>query len=461
MLGQRRILSIALLALATSSYANNSMKHHYYSGNNEREQVYKHNLDPAPVDAAKNSAMYTQGPTVTTSPYLGIRSAFDAHDLIVNMPTMNEDLRLLKQQSELKHKLGCLPYVHRPLVEISGDVLGQISYFEKYDGTSSHDVNLSGARLDALGEVSEWALGYISINYDDSRLPSNVEGSGFRLKNSRLFLKRGFLTIGDLDCSPVYFSIGQMFVPFGRYSSGIVSSTVTSKMAKTNARAALLGFYHQGFFASVYTFRGDSTVGDTGINQWGLNAGYELSQGSWSGQFGAGYIANIADSDGFQCPGTSEGFVGFAFDRSSEQLEQRVPAYNIHAKVNYDGFSGIVEFVNTTRPFSILDISYNGKGARMNALQLELQANQEICDYNVLFALSYGHTCDALALGMPEHSYIAAVSTSIWKNTIESLEYRHDCNYSKGDRANGNASADLVSVGGSRNSIVGQIGVYF
>ena len=41
---------------------------------------------------------------------------------------------------------------------------------------------------------------------------------------------------------------------------------------------------------------------------------------------------------------------------------------------------------------------------------------------------------DALALGMPAQRWSAVLNTSIWRNTLESLEFRHDINYAKSNK---------------------------
>lgn len=455
MLNKKLIISLGLSLLASCAMAK--------TGHNASVRYHSFAPKAACKPCSDHSSRYTLGPTVTTSPYLGIRSAFDGSDLIVNLPTLNEDLRLLKQRQELKKSLGRSPCANRPLVELSGDVVGQAHYSETFRDTSRHDIDLTGARFDVLGEVSDWAFGYISMNYDNGRVASVLPGAGVRVKNSRFFLKRGFLTIGDLDCSPVYFSLGQMFVPFGRYYSGTVSGTLTASIGRTNARAALLGYYQSGLYASVYAYRGDSKVGDTGVNSWGANLGYEVDYSGVKGQLGAGYIGNIADSIGMQCPAYYKGFKGFGFSSDTEQLVQRVPAYDLHANLSKAWFSGTVEFIGTTRPFNVADMSYNGEGARVKALHVELKARPMFSEQKFNVSLAYGRTWESLALDLPKHSYIAAMSTTIWKNTIESIEYRHDVNYTEGANAGGNGADPNpeFSTGGKRNSVIGQIGVYF
>lgn len=409
------------------------------------------------------SFIYTVGSTVTTSPYIGIRSAYDAQDLIVNLPTMNEDLRLLKQRQSLKQRLGDLnlPYANRPLLEISGDVIGQIGYHESFASRSMHDIDLTGARLDFLAEVGPWAFGYVSLDYDNSFLDSALKGSGQRIANSNVYLKRGFLTVGDLDVSPVYFSLGQMFVPFGRYSTALVTAPLTGAIGRTNARAALLGVSYEAFYGSVYAFNGESDVASTGINQWGVNAGFEYQEDCLSFEGGAGLIGNIADAPKFQNTGRYSGFMGFGAAYEYEQLQHRVPAYDLHGKVKYDCAALTVEYIDSTRSFDEADLTYNGQGARPRALHIEGSYAFPLMSKGVLLAAAYSRSWESLALNLPKHSFIVALNSALFKNSIASLEYRHDCNYSSGDTASGAGMAEVASPGGSRNSVVFQMGIYY
>jgi len=468
---QKLILGLTSLGLTISTgivQAGSGQK-----GNFESQYMEEKAKTNIVTKTTEESSIYTQGPTVTTSPYLGIRSAYDASDLIVNLPTMNEDLRFLEEELKLNKHLqtGHLPYVDRPLIELSGDVVGQGYWASAYRGASRHDINLTNARFDVFARASSWALAYISINYDNAGVDELLQGSGFRLGNSRVFLDRGFLTIGNLEVAPVYFSLGQMFVPFGRYATSAVTTPMTVALGQTNARAAVLGFSYEGFYGSTYGFRGDSDVDSTGINQWGLNAGYRYQCDEFSVEAGAGYIANIADASGMQLTGhfVAGEFGGFGLRPGTEILEHRVPAYDLHAKFAYQSFGINAEFIGTTRHFAEEDMSFNDEGAKPSALHLEGNYRFQLANFPMAFALAYDHSTDALALNLPEDSFIATFNVSLWKNTIQSLEYRYDSNYDDDDASSGlavaadgtlNTGAGPVG-GGHRNLILAQIGVYF
>lgn len=414
------------------------------------------------------------GSTVTTSPFLGLRSAFDASDLIVNLPTMNEDLRFLKEHVKLQKKLDCygLKLPDRPIIELGGKIEGIIFAQDDYNhGPRRSDINLSSARLDVLVEVSRGVHGFLAMNMDNSTfdllnnssLDIQLAGSGNRVFNSRVFVSRAFVTIGDLNCFPVYFTIGQMFVPFGRYASNMVTSTLTVELARTNERAVLLGLYTNGLYGSVYGFRGDSNIDSSGINQWGLNLGYEKSWSCGSINVGGGYIANIADSTGMQVTGAGSGFFGFGLNNLTENLDHPVPAYDVHGEFSYGHFNLFAEYIACTRSFDLEDLNFNGRGAKPTASNLELAYNFKFENLPASIAVGYGTSSEALALNIPEESYIAAFNISIWKNTIESLEFRHDNNYDDLDFAGGRGAVPIFvnSAGGSRNTYTLQVGIYF
>jgi len=407
----------------------------------------------------KDSNRYTKGVTVTTSPFLGVRSTFDPFDLMSLLPSANEDLRFLKQKMRLakEAKKTDVPYPGRPLIEISGALEGQVFGTKGYTGPMSSDVNLTRAEFDTLAMISNWVTGFMSFAYDDA-----PPATGARHTNSRLFLNRGFLTIGDLNRFPVYFTLGQMVVPYGRFASNMVTTPVTVSLSETIQRAVLLGFYKSGFSGSVYGFKGDSNVNSAGINQYGFNLGYVYNQGSFTSDSAVGYIANVADSDGMQDTGGS-GFAGFGEGgETAEKLVRRVPGVNIHTTLGYGPFTLIAEYFTATRSFAKQNLSFNDRGAIPSAYNSELSYKFKVVNRPTSIAIGYEGTSDALALNLPRHSYMTVLNASIWKDTIESLEYRYDVNYPKTDFASGNgASTPVSSVGSVQNIITAQIGVYF
>ncbi|MDF1759432.1 MAG: LbtU family siderophore porin [Coxiellaceae bacterium] len=414
---------------------------------------------------------YMNGVTVSTSPILGLRSKYDASDLITNLPTMNEDLRLLSQRAHLENiaQQHGFTYAEKPFLILSGRVEGQAIIGGNFDGSPGSDIDLSAAELDIEPIVSRYAAGFMSILYDGS---PPITGFRERVSNSRIFLRRGFLTIGDLNALPLYFTIGQMYMPFGRYSSAMVTAPMTLSIGRTLERAALLGFEKSGVYSEAYGFRGDTRIsGNATVNEGGFNLGVKRPYSRGTFDVGAGIISNLGDSSGMQETGfgNSNAFQGFGVSTSAERLDHRVPAVNGHIELGVNNWNLLAEYVGATRRFATGDLTYNGLGASPKAMHYELIYNFPISGKPSNLGIMYGESWQALGLNLPKKSYAIAFNTSLWKDTLQAIEYRHDINYGQNDTSFGrNASAggfatQSVYLGGrhSRNLVTAQIGVYF
>ncbi|WP_156792744.1 hypothetical protein [Rickettsiella massiliensis] len=64
---------------------------------------------------------------------------------------------------------------------------------------------------------------------------------------------------------------------------------------------------------------------------------------------------------------------------------------------------------------------------------------------------------------LPKQRYSATLSTSIWRNTIQSIEFRHDVDYAATDVAQGDSDTftSITGTGNTANTIMLQFGLYF
>ncbi len=433
-----------------------------------------------PVEPLVDSPSYIGGEPVTTSPYIGVHSEFNASDLIVNLPFVNEDLNLIQQRQKAENvytQLG-LPFPTHPFVEMSGQIQGYTYESRPFVGDKTSDIDLATAEIDTNIVVDPWVTGFMAITYDNT-----PPATGQRAFNSRLYLNRGFVTIGDLNKFPMYGTIGQAYVAFGQYNSNMISNTLTRLLARTKGREIALGYDKagtvNGLSASMYTFRGDSsaTAGGTDqINQLGGNVDYNITETNWNGNLGGGLISNIADSEGMQgtniTPGDLKsyiptGFPGFGGGRglptsAGELLVHRVPAYDLHGNLGIGKWSLTTEYIGSTTSFSPMNMTMNNVGARPAAFNSELNYSFDILGRPSGFAVGYGFSKDALAILLPAQRYIATFNTSIWRDTVESLEYRHDINYSSGSTATGQGiSVQASGTGRSADAITASISAFF
>lgn len=417
---------------------------------------------------------------VSSGPYIGIPLEYAGTNLIINTPSVNQDVALLKLRKNINTRLQALGMgqeTDHSHILLSGIVEGQADYVDPGEGSTTSDIDLTNATLDVyvLGP-SHWISSLISMTYDkETGTSSGSFANNSRDLNSRLFIRQAFITIGDFQKTPVYGSIGQMYVPFGTYSTNMVSTPLTLIVGRVKARAILLGYQPQAkdaFYASVFGFRGDTHTGSTSrINNGGINLGYRFAQGVFMGDVGGGVIANIADSVGMQAvANTTNNFNGFGgittatgVVTGNEQIAHRVPAFDVRAMGQIgDHIDLLAEYIAASKSFAASDMTMNSHDARPQALNAEAAYTFQAFARPTSVAVGYQMTKDALALALPAQRYSLVFNTSVWKDTLQSLEFRHDVNYAASARATGSLMPAVpVNSGKSDNAVTAQFDVYF
>ena len=165
-------------------------------------------------------------------------------------------------------------------------------------------------------------------------------------------------------------------------------------------------------------------------------------------------IGNIADSGGMQ--------IGNVFN-TNEQIVHRVPGYNIRGLLSIgEHIDLIAEYVGASTRFNPTDMSYNGHGAKPTAIDFEADYSFYILDQKPSsIGFAYGKTNQAMAMTLPLKRYAFVFNTSIWRNTLQSLEVRHDRNYAASDTAKNAAGKSIKATGKPDNAITAQFDYYF
>ena len=421
---------------------------------------------PTLLIADEHVVTYIAGTPIVSVPYLGARPSFSGSDYIVNISSINRDIRLMEQRRALYRAYERLgdPVPNQPIVALSGKIEPLASFNDPYYGNSSGDLNLGSTELDVAAALNDKVEGFIGIIYDDA--PPSIGGQ--RVSNSAFSLSLGFINIGNLDQTPFYFTAGQLYAPFGRYSSSMVSATLPMLVARTLTRPFILGYKTQegsGPYAAIYGFKSDTNL--TNSSAGGVNLGYMIENHKVTGDFGVGFIATIADSLGMQSNNANIGlFGGFASPTNGNELVRKTPGIDFHGNLSVDRYNVTAEWLETTEPFRAQDLSFNGSGARPRAGQVEGSVTFMAFNKPSSVGAGYQWTQQALALNLPAQRILGVFNICIWKDTVESLEYRHDIDYNSNQTANGAApdgvvNAPTVGSGKASNSVTLQIGVYF
>lgn len=421
---------------------------------------------PTALMADNQVVTYIAGTPVVSSPYLGDRPAFDGSDYIVNISSINRDIRLMQQRRRLYRAYDRIGYPtpHMPIISVSGKSEPQVVFNNPFRGTADGDINLGSSEVDFAAALNKDVEAYIAIAYDDS--PPSI---GPRINNSAFNLNMGFVNVGNLDKTPFYFTGGQLYVPFGRYSSAMISAPLTMNVARTKTRPFIFGYKSQedtGPFAAVYGYRSDTTLGKSGVG--GVNLGYIFGHDDVNGEIGASYISSIDDAAGMQSTGSYTGttFGGFGSLTNGNESVKKIPALDVHGNLGIDRYIFTAEWVGAIQTFRTQDLSFNGRGAKPQAIQTEIDMTFRAFNRPSSFGVGYQWSKDALALNLPQQRILGVFNISIWKDTVESIEYRHDMDYGSFQYANGAAPAGFTNVntigtGSSADTVSAQIGVYF
>lgn len=434
---------------------------------------------PVPSNGALR---YHEMQTVVTSPFIGLKTDYMPLDLLYWEPSMNQDLLLLQQRQQLQNLLKAhkIPF-DRPILELSGAVESQLYGAWGFNvPPGDKGINLSNVEIMMNAAVSRWATAYATFNFNNAPV-----SSGSRQPRGIVYVNRAFLTIGNLNASPFYFTFGEYYPPFGRYSSGMITTPLTSSLGKIRSATALLGYFNNGFNVNAFMYNGNQ-VSPSGhaMMQFGGHLGYnEQFRKKKSIDVDVSAVSNVADSLGMQNngvspfpPGSGGGtaqtnFSGFGVNTratgvTANTLAHRVPGIDASATLGWGAMSYIIEYTAAAESFAAADMTFNGAGAKPQAVHAEIDYNTRLWNRPFIFGAAYGHSWEALALNIPQDSYSAFVSFSVWKDTLEAIEFRHDDDYGSGDRATGGGvpagiGPGLSGTGRGRNSVIAQIGVYF
>lgn len=420
---------------------------------------------PSTLDDEALSEAVRAHSLVSFGPYLNIRTQFNGSELIVNTPSIRESSRLLlnRYKNEQAARAAGKPMPSVPRIELSGVLGGQVFYGSGYDAGKTSNVDLTDAEIDTYVVMNDWISGFMAVVYDNG-----TGGASRAVDNANVEISKAFITLGDLGKTPYYTSLGQLYVPFGRYSSSMVSSPLTKKIGRIKERALVAGYKDtetNAFFGELYAFKASSGFSSerSTVNDAGIDIGYDFTiDDRISGEMGAGIISTIADSDGIQDGSSvSGGFSGLSCSSCSEVLDTRVPGVDVYAKMNYDPFTLIAEYVTATHKFDKdSGFLYRGEGAKPAAQNVELAYTLHIFDKPSSVAVGYGHSSQAAMLGLPNRRYSFAYNVSLWKHTLETIEFRRDYNY--GNSVSSDVSGDsLDNLGIINNVITAQIYVYF
>ncbi|MBK5932172.1 LbtU family siderophore porin [Halochromatium salexigens] len=326
-------------------------------------------------------------------------------------------------------------------IEIGGLIEVEGVYVDPDEGSSESDLVLATFELGIAAQVTDWVEAMASLLYEEDDTDLEVD--------------LAMITIANPDVTPVFFTAGQFYVPFGAYETNLVSDPLTLEIGESRETAAQLGFVYQGFSGSAYAFNGDNKVnGDNHIDSWGANLAFAQEREDLVWTIGAGYINDLGDSDTLQD--------SVADNRAARQLEieelrpeeaeqfsldptERTGGWTANLGLVYRDFNLIGEYLSATERFDPDSLSFKNKGAEPAAWNIELGYNFEAFGKESVAAVAYQGSSEAVNLELPETRWAFGWSIGLFDGTALSFEYAHDKDYSTRDGGTGNNSNAFVA----------------
>jgi len=290
-----------------------------------------------------------------------------------------------------------------------------------WSGESHSDIILDTLELGIDTQVTPWVNGHILFLYEQD-------------DNDNLLVDEGTITIGNQEVSPFYLSAGRMYLPFGNFSSHMISDPITLTLGETREEAIQIGMdLDNGLYTSAYVFNGkideaDNTYSRTSnshIDNFGFNIGYILENDNMSLDIGMGYINNIASSDGLQDSASDNALCG-----GDGCIKDYVGGLSLHAVVSFGDVSFIGEYVGALEEFEASEVSsINTKKLQPKTWNIEAGYHFNLMGKNANIAVAYQASDEFyLATDSTDHfekAWLLGMNVDIYKNTVLSFEWRH------------------------------------
>lgn len=304
-------------------------------------------------------------------------------------------------------------------VTLSGGVQVEAQYNRDYNEVETSDFVVDEMTLGIEAQVHPYAKAQITFLYEEGATPLEAD--------------EAYLTLGNEELSPIYLSVGQLYVPFGNFESHMVSDPLTLELAETREKAVQLGIDAGGFYGSVYLFNGDNQDdSEDKIDHYGANLGFANETDSISYDVGVDYINDIGDTGGLSW--LLEGVDDYDY----------VDGLGAHIVLNFGVVSLMGEYITALDEFKANQIAFNEQAAQPKAWNAEAGLTFDIAGKETTFAVGYQMTEEALALELPETRILGVISTAINDNTTVSLEYAVDEDYSENDGGTGQDAKSAI-----------------
>ncbi len=214
----------------------------------------------------------------------GLPVASDMRGPFEEYPATLFGLTLLQAKSLFSPKtlaIGGYIEIDPQVWHVNGSIPGAESSPATGGGTYTTTVN-----LDFMGNINKWTTVFLGLKDGDlSKDPA-----------SAVYWTKGFVTIGNLQYSPLYLSVGKDYLPFGVFAgNGPWSAALPrAEFCSNETNSIVLGYAQQGL-ATSFTLLNNKFQHN--LANFIYSAYYTKRQGDWKYSLGAGYLFDARGLD--------------------------------------------------------------------------------------------------------------------------------------------------------------------
>ena len=299
----------------------------------------------------------------------------------------------------------------RDRVTFSGTIEVDGGWHEDFAGEETSDLTLATATLGIEGKIAPWAMGTLSLDWDE--------------EDDKVTVDEAFITLGKTDEIPVYLLAGRLYLPFGDFTSNMIQDPFTLTLGEIRATSVVGGGSFKGIEAALFAYKGLNEVGSADdIKGYGASAGYRFEGDGLAFSTGVAVVGNIADSGGI------DDVLGEA---GLDEVREYVPGFAAYGGATFGPVSIFAEYVAALDSFASEELAFVGEGARPAAINVEVAYTAELVGKETVFALGYQWSDEAVALGLPERRLLASAGVTLIEGLRIIGEYSHDWDYSLDD----------------------------
>ncbi len=310
-------------------------------------------------------------------------------------------------------------------IEIGGVVEVEAVYKNPDSGDSSSDAVLATAEIGVAAEINDWVSAETALLYEEDDTDLEVDIAVISIANPN---------------GPWFVGAGLMYTPFGTFETNLISDPLTLEIGEIRETSVLAGIEANGFTGGLYAFNGElSEDGDDDIDNLGAFLGYAHENENSAFGFNMGYITDIGDTD------TLQDVVQENLDDNAVEYSDHVGGFAVSGMVTFGSFNIFAEYLTATDEFEMEELAFDGEGARPEALNIEAGYTFNLGGIAMVAALAYQRTDEAVVLELPQERIIGGLSAEIFENTLLSIEWAHDEDYSDSEGGTDELGGDTIT----------------